>query len=323
MRLSFPRLLLAVLALAAVAPAQIEISNPKYIPSIRTGTTYFATKDPTTERAKPFLESIRSTWKLSKIEVIPYADIEKHLAPGNSFLTLDGYVTTVQSFTMYSNGTTRHGVKNELSHIYLALWTCDPSQFKDGKPTAIADEMKVRLGRVELYTDFPTLADPRNIYGTEMDGDGHIRNWGPGFLKNQLQALSAELEKGEKRSLFEEENDKPTLARLRKDTLYVPDFALIKFSAFTGDESKRHDVKGLFEDYPYPYRVLPAAELDRKILTATEPFLYLVYVKSCTDKFVSVVDSKTGRLVYSEYSPTSYNLKSGDLEDLAEEIEGK
>lgn len=317
MTISAPlRSMLLVVGLQLAAHAQFEVKKADALSLVQDGTTYLAMKDPASEKAKPFLEALRTGWKLSKVEAIRYADIDSHLAPGASFLTFDGYVTTTQSMTMYNDGSTRYGVRAENSHVYLSLWTCDPKRFKEGKAPA-TDDVKIPLARVELYPDFPTLDDPRNIYNTDADADGHLRNWTPGLFQNQLQALSGYLKAGRKRSLFDGEEDAASLARLKTDTLFVPDYVLVKFNRFTGDESKRHDAAEIFEDYPFPYRIVPVAELDRKIRTDSASFLYLSYVKSSTDKFVSVFDARDGRMVYSDYSGMSYNIDSGDLKRLA------
>lgn len=316
MRPSLLRSIPAVLGLQMSVQAQFEVKDAAALSRVQEGTVHLALKDPTSPKAKDYIDALRAGWKLSKVEAIRYADIPSRLAPGASFLTFDGYVTTTQSMTMYEDGSMKYGVKAENSHVYLSLWTCDPKRFKDGKAPA-TDDVKVELGRIELYPDFKTLSDPRNIYNTDADADGHLRNWTPGLFRNQLRTLSGYLQSGKKRSLFDGEEDVATLARLQNDTLLVPDYVLVKFSPFTGDESKRHEAKDIFEDYPHPYRVVPTEELDRRIRTDSTSFLYLSYVKSSTDKFVSVFDSRDGRMVYSNYSPTSYNIGSGDLKRLA------
>jgi len=61
--------------------------------------------------------------------------------------------------------------------------------------------------------------------------------------------------------------------------------------------------------------------LNSKILSEKNAFYYVQYVKSSTDKFVSVINSSTGEIVYSVYTPVSYNIKSDDLEDLQKKIQ--
>ena len=49
--------------------------------------------------------------------------------------------------------------------------------------------------------------------------------------------------------------------------------------------------------------------------------LLYVGIKSSTDKYVSVINSLTGEIVYSTYTPVSYNIKSGDLESIQRKIQ--
>lgn len=84
--------------------------------------------------------------------------------------------------------------------------------------------------RMELFTDFLTLNQPDNIYETDYDGNGHIRNWGPGILKNYIQSLMGCLDKGESRVLTKEIINLKEIKNLKKDVLYVPDYVLIKFN---------------------------------------------------------------------------------------------
>jgi len=72
----------------------------------------------------------------------------------------------------------------------------------------------------------------------------------------------------------------------------------------------------LFEDYKYPYKVIPDMELSDKILTETDPFYFLLFVRVGSGKVIMVINSKTGEVVYSRYHSMFYNLKSGDLKDL-------
>lgn len=54
------------------AQGQIAVSNLEEIAKIKKGTTYVAMKDPTSEKAKEYISVFKSTWNLSKVEVIKY-----------------------------------------------------------------------------------------------------------------------------------------------------------------------------------------------------------------------------------------------------------
>ncbi|MCB0452076.1 MAG: hypothetical protein KDC94_04145 [Aequorivita sp.] len=52
-----------------------------------------------------------------------------------------------------------------------------------------------------------------------------------------------------------------------------------------------------------------------------EEILYLSYIRSNTDKFISIVNSKTGDVIYSLYRPMSYNFSDKDMKIIQEDIE--
>ncbi len=301
---------------------QIEISNISEIDKLKRGTTYIAMKDPLSEKALEYINVFKANWTISKFEFIKYTDIEKYLSPENSFLTVGGYAASTQFVNLYSGGVRTYGIDYTITHIYLELWTCDEKYFASKKKNKKFDiEYQKRIARLELFTDFPTLSDPDKLFQTDYDANGHIRNWGPGILKNQIQALNYYINKNEKRSLYAEILNENEIKKLKKETLYVPDYVLIKFNPFTGNETESHNESDIFDDYKLKYKLIPIAELNQKILTDTSLFYYMIYIKSSTDKFVSVINSATGELIYSEYTPGSYNLKSGDLKRVSKMAE--
>jgi hypothetical protein len=273
--------------------------------------------NPGSSRVADYIKAFKEAWTLSKLEFIPYSELENHLAPENSFFTVGGYVTTTENF-IDLRGSRRKTGEYSNTHLYLELWTVDDNFFTPKR--ALREKDKNQVARIELYTDYETLKDPESLYQMDFDGLGHIRNWGPGILKNYLQTLTSFLNKSEKRSMIAKTYNEPELNKLKTSTLYVPDYVLVKFNMFTGDESKQHKEEDLFEEYKLKYQVLSTKKLNDNILNDPAGFYYLLYVKSSTDKFVSVVNSRTGEIIYSEYTGVKYNLKSGDLKDLYKKI---
>lgn len=302
------------------ANAQIAITNVSEIAKVKNGTTYIAMKDPNAPKAKEFVEAIKNSWTLSKFEFIKYSEIEKYIAPTSSFLTIGGYETNAQFTTLYRNGSSKNGINWSNTHIYLELWTCSDKYFAAKKKKAFDNKDKNQVARIELFTDFPTLMNPDNLYQTDYDASGHIRNWSPAILKNYIQSLTMFVNKGEEKKLYDEVINKAEVKNLANTTLFVPDYVLTKFNKFTGDESKKHDEKDIFEDYKFNYKLISTDELNTKILNDKNPFFYMIYIKSSTDKFVSVINSATGELIYSAYEPVSYNLKADDMDDLYKKI---
>ena len=314
--------LLFILTVTFCTKSQIAISNISEIEKIKSGTTYIAMKDPNSEKIKEYINVFKSNWTISKFEFIKYSEIAKYLSPENSFLTIGGYETNTQFTKLYENGSRKNGINYSNTHLYLELWTCDEKYFQSKKKKKeFGNSNKIQVARIELFTDFESLADPDKLFQSDYDGNGHIRNWGPGILKNQIQSLTSYLNKNEIRTLYSGIFNAKELKNLKKEVLYVPEYTLTKFNKFTGDETKKHDEKDMFEDYQLKYKLISTDELNQKILTDKTPFYYLIYIKSSTDKYISVINSATGEIIYSTYSPVSYNIKSGDLKDLQKKIQ--
>jgi hypothetical protein len=298
---------------------QIGIDNIKEVEKFKKGTTYVAMYNPNSPRVTEYIKAFKDAWALSKLEFIRYSEIENHLAPENSFFTMGGYETTTENFVDL-NGIRRKTGEYSNTHLYLELWTPSEKYFTENKKKALREKDKIQIARIELYTDFETLKDPQTIYQMDYDGLGHIRNWGPGMLKNYLQALTSFLNKSEKHFIASKIYNEQELEKLKTSTLYVPDYVLVKFNMFTGDESKQHKEEDLFEDYKLKYQLVSTKKLNDNIVNDPSGFYYLLYVKSSTDKFVSVINSRTGEIIYSDYTPVKYNLKPGDLKDLYKKI---
>jgi len=299
------------------AISQIAISNISEITKIKSGTTYIAMKNPNSEKVKDYINVFNSNWTVSKIIFIKYSEIEKYISPENSFLTIGGYETNTQFSNLYENGSRRNGINYSNTHLYLELWTCNEKYFQSKKKKKeFGDSDKIQVARIELFTDFESLSDPDKLFQTDYDGNGHIRNWGPGILKNYIQTLMNFLNKNENRTLYTGIFNTEEMKNLYKEVLYVPEYVLMKFNKFTGDETKKHNVKDIFEDYAHKYKIITIDELNQKILEDKTSFYYLIYIKSSTDKYICVVNSLTGEIIYSTYSPVSYNIKSRDLKEL-------
>jgi len=298
--------------------AQFQLANVSQLPKVKNGTTYVAMQDPNAPESKPYVDIIKKYWTFSKIEFIKYTDIGKYVTEQNSFFTVGGYETSVETINLYKGGSS--GINWSNTHIYLELWTVSDKYFTAKKKKELTNKDHVQIARIELFTDFPTLMSPKNLYQTNYSGDGHIRNWSTGILKNYLQKLMQMLNSGNEQKLYDQIVNNEKVKELKNQTLYVPDYVLTKFNKFTGDETKKHDEKDIMEDYKYKYSLVSIDELNKKILDDKNPIYYMVYIKSSTDKFITVLNSQTGEVVYSVYEPVSYNIKSDDLQDLSKKI---
>lgn len=297
---------------------QIAILNVSEIPKIKKGITYIVMKDPNSTIAKEYVEVFKNYWTISKLEFIKQSEINNYLSPEHAYLTLGGFESS--SHTFVSN-TGARGISYQTTNIYLELWTCDKKYFDSNKKNKkFKGDDKIQVARIELFTDFQVLNNPEKLIQADYDGNGHIRNWGAGILKNYVQTLMQYLNKGVSHDLYKEILNAKELRNLKNETLYIPDYVLIKFNKFNGDESKKHKEVDIMEDYTLKYKMISTKELNQKILNEKNNFYYLIYIKSSTDKYVSVMNAISGEIIYSDYKAISYNIGSKDLKKLQEKI---
>jgi hypothetical protein len=58
-------------------------------------------------------------------------------------------------------------------------------------------------------------------------------------------------------------------------------------------------------------------------LTNPTPFYYLLFIKTPTEKFITVTNAQSGNIIYSAYTGTAANFKSSDLKELQKAITKK
>lgn len=306
---SFKQLLVSTLTLAAITTttAQISISNTEELVKVKAGTTYIAMKDPSSANAEAYVAAAKKYWTFSKIECIAYKEVEQHIAPNASFITIGGSMSGSSS----ANANTE-------TRLYLEFWTTDGTYKHDPKKRRhFNQEQKIVLATVELFPDYLTQTNPSLLYKIDYDAGGHLKNWSDGLFGNMLQMLCKALEENKVRTYKEEFLEQSQVNALSSTTLYIPEYVLTKFQKNSGDETKKQDEKVLMADYPYSYKVVTTDELNTKINDPEANIYYLLFIKSGDDRFVSVTNSKTGLIIYSAFSGSGSSLKPSDLKALA------
>lgn len=297
---------IAIALLPLFSFAQITITNTTEVAKIKQGTTFFAMKDPASPKAAAYVDAIKKAWTLTKVECIKYTDVEKNIAPNNSFVTIGANMTTSNS-TLASTET----------RIYLELWTTNGKYTYDPKKRRHFNQAdKISIATIELFADFYAQNNPSALYKMDYDAAGHFKNWGTGVLANYLQQLTSLLNKGNDCLAKTEIANKEELQKMASSTLFIPDYVLTKFAKNSDDESKKYTDKEIFDGFTQSYKVLPIAELNDKILTNATPFYYLLFIKTPTEKFVTVTNAQTGEIIYSAYTGSAANFKSSDLKEL-------
>lgn len=302
-----------IIIISTKSYSQIAVTNVSEIAKLKTGTTFFAMKDPASPKAAAYVDAIKKNWTISKVACIKYTDVEKNIAPNNSFVTIGANMTS-------SNST----MENTETRIYLELWTTNGNYTYDPKKRKHFNQAdKISLATIELFADFTAQNYPSSLYKMDYDASGHLENWSAGILANYIQQVTILLNKGEVREAKTTIYNKEEIKKLASETLFIPDYVMTKYSKTSDDESKKYETKEIFDGYNLNYKLLTLEELNNKITNSSTPFYYLLFIKTISEKFVTVTNSKTGEIIYSEYSGSPANFKSSDLRDLQKAIQKK
>lgn len=237
-------------------------------------------------------------WTITPIKVVYYTDVAPYLkdAEKYAFLAIGG----IQSSS--TSGPTR-------THYYLTL---SVPYTVTGKKTRVEHD---DLCRIELYPEMRVLYHfSDKEVNTEMYSNATFRNFTFPYMAVYLKSLHQNLKDGKRASVFNNYEDKALLSKVKNDTLYIPEELIYSRNKFTGKEREKDD-EDLFSEYPGKYKIVSNSELINIIRTRDEskPIYLFEYILSSTDKYVGVLDVRSGKVIYRKYTAISYNLKPKDI----------
>jgi hypothetical protein len=274
---------------------------------------------------------LKEVWSVTPFIVVNANDFKvNEYADGNySIATLFGDISISSKGTKYI-------------HMNFLLKTIDSEGFnkdfvklkKDNKKYSrklmgIFNENSSFIARFPLCVNNKFLNDI-NLAGTsdeklsviydKMFNEVCFTNANLGMLKNYFQQISQSLSKEEYYGLYDDFS-KPEIKNLKANILYIPVVYKFEYNPWKWNETLREDkeIKKLLEDYIYKYEFISDTDLEKKILN-NEEIYYLRYVSMNANKYLQVVNAKTGDPVYYSYGSMTYNLKNDDFEEINKSI---
>lgn len=272
--------------------------------ALRGKTTLFVVDD---LEVDVFKAMVKEVWTFNAYDVIPRSDYFAEAYKNNKYapFVAEGFVRTV---------TSKSGMMTDYYYVYLHFYHYDIKKKKN------KDKVKKRtMGGVFLSADGTTI---RTTIATKTFGNLYeeYHNYGLGYLKNQLQLINRELEDDGYYWAYDSDENKKQLKKLKKMTLYVPDYLKGNMNAWTGEDGKKEDPDDLFKKYDHPYEWISKEMLNDKIMNASEEFFYLSWVRVNSQKFVNVINGLTGEIIYEDYEILAYNIKRNDITRLNTKI---
>ncbi|MFS4494444.1 hypothetical protein [Maribacter sp. 2308TA10-17] len=296
-------------------------------------TTIFVLSD--VINASEYDQILKDTWTVTPYELISRDDFSLiNMYKGNySFATLTGFKVVEKQFgieTPKSLHTYFDIRMYDAEEITKKLGKLSPSLSEkklEKKAEKIFKENKKSIAKFYLFpdTDFVVTAFTKkneeimnSIYTEDV-----FFNYTSGMLKNYLQKTNALLDKEETYWMYKKDFDAEKIASLSSQKIYVPEYITQKTNAWNANISDRdeEEVEKLFKGYGFDYEFINKEDLDKAIASNTE-FYYMRYIRINAERFLQVVNSRTGEVIYRDYFPglLSYNLKAKNLEYLSKII---
>jgi hypothetical protein len=253
-----------------------------------------------------YTSMLTQAWTLTPLKVIKfdeYASYEKDI-DSYAFFSMTGAQVSYAS----SSSPTRTS-NSTFFYLTLNIRSSD-GKAKDGTPKLKFD----RLARIELYPKSSSMFTfPKSDFSTFLYVDCSFRNFSLPYMIAYLKFVQQNLKNGKDPSVYTEYDDKALLSKLKTDTLYVPDSLLNRRPTFSAKEQAKNE--RLLSKYKGKFKFVSIGELTNIIKTrgTSKPVFIFEYVQSSNDKYVSVLDARSGTVVYRRYKAISYKLRSKDL----------
>jgi len=321
-------LLLTFVALSIGLTGQINVSDKLMPNALKAGdmeqedldnfkktTTVLIVPNKEKNRLNEYKAAVKQAWTFNPIEVITMDQTSQYKTGNYSYINIGAVI--IQRKDGSVGGVGGRTMATSSANYFLHCWYPKPN--KKGK-------LKVKtMARVELYMESETNA--KTIYMSNSDEDvetaiasneATFYNLNPGYVKLYLGVVNKHLKSGEKRKLWTEEKDDAEMKKVAKDTLFMPAHILNKFGV---EKGKKLNETELMEKYPYKYKYLPDDQLSLKIVNATKPTYVLSYIDVNSQKYISIFEAKSGKLIFSDYQPmAAFGINRGDFKDLAKEM---
>jgi hypothetical protein len=298
-------------ATSTKGPGKISKENMK---RFKQSTTYFVLQEKDYNNIDAFQKAIEKVWNVTPFKIILPSEMSNLDANKSSFFFFGGFVTIRQS----SRTSTVH------THMSYDLYMLTPNK-KGNLHQEIFGKFMLHLDG-DSYRYVTKYSNGSNKKFSEkvipyLYKEAKMNNWSPTMIAGYLKVINDGLKEEKLRSVFEEYIDKDEIKQLQNNILYIPDYVNIKYNMFTGAEKDtEEDEDDLKSAYKFPSQYISVSDLENKIAQENNNLYYLSYIKSSTDKYVSIFNSKTGKLLYTNYTPVSYNFKFKDLKRISTKV---
>jgi len=288
---------------------------------------------PELNKKEDYEKILNEVWTVTPFKVVEFKQFRMldYVDGKYSFAKLDGDISRTSKGTVYV-------------HANLVVEILDKEKFDKGFKKLNPEKKKyhvklsrlfidnlIYIARAPLSVNNAFLVDAQKARTDQTKTELFVRmytsnsftNTNLGMLKNYFQLINSKIEKGEHSGLYDDFTTSE-VKNLKESILYIPDAYFLEFSTFTTSDKLKDEseIKKLLEAYKYKYQIIKNEELEKKILD-TEPIYYLRYARMNGNKYLQIVNSKTGDPSFYYYGGLTYNLKEDDFKRINKAVEGE
>ncbi len=307
---------------------KLKRHSKKKFEKIKSSTTVFILSD--CIEKSDYVKILNDVWKVTDFILL-------HEGEFDSSDYLDKNYTFVNFDWIHQTMTNMSGGGSSIVHHFMNFSLFDYDNFvKDFSKIDKNDKLKLITKGNKLYRKNISMFGSINLYPNKEYVDisyNYVNeceifyNYNLGFLKNYFQKINDLITKSESYWLFDNDYSK-NIAILKEKTLLVPMYMSEKYKKNRSNIpiSIGKDIKyleELFSNYNYKFEFIPVGELSARIVSG-EDCIYLTFVRSSREKFIQVVNSKTGEILYRNYIAdfmSSVNLKPRHINDINKAIQ--
>ena len=276
---------------------------------------------------------LKKNWTVTPYKIININefDIRNYIDDKYSFVNISG--TIMENYS--SSGYFKSGATKIFTYVDIFMFDnekkakelakVERKSEKKQKEYHLFEKHKIAIARFYLAPNGTFIYDlfmgkkTVDELATSIYTDNCFYNYSPGFLKNYFQKINNVIAANEGYWMYGTDFDSE-VRKLATQTLYIPDYFKLECQPMSRDK-----VDGpikLLKDYKYKYEFLKDVDLDNKIQNGEE-FYYIRYVRMNAEKFIQIVNSKTGNIVYREYitGVMSLGLDNGDIKNINKAID--
>lgn len=259
-----------------------KAKNEKFRENLYSSTLIFVVADTLKDQISELENELKNSWTITKSFVITYDELPNYVdSSGYSYMLLEG------AYSNYEEGYQVFGV-------YIKLGIMENSD---------RGKYFQSLATIDLYPTYESM-DKFDVHDSIAIFYKRVKyyNYNPGFISLYVKTLSDYFNNDIQINSWNADiRNIPELVKMRKDTLYIPQYTRIDFIPFSGNEEHYYSKKYITDKYTHIYTFVDANELSNKIVNKSIDYV-LIFTKFGLRKFVNVYNVQTRQLIYSKYS---------------------